>query len=244
MRTVAIIPARFASSRFPGKPLVSLCEKPMIMWVVELAASAVGWENTYVATDDERIASVVRSAGAKCIMTSPLCLTGTDRIAEAAEQVEADVYINVQGDEPLLNPSDILKIREEKLKHMDCVINGFSWIGEHEDPNSVNIPKVITTENNKMIYMSRAPLPAFKEMGSAPSRYKKQVCIYGFTRDELISFKSYGQKSQLEASEDIEILRFLELGVSIRMIETTGGTIAVDVPEDVAKAEAALCTLK
>src|SRR5690606_27506517 len=104
MRTVVIIPARFASSRYPGKPLVPLLGKPMILWVAELSAKAVGLENVYIATEDNRIAEVVVAAGFQAVMTSGRALTGTDRLAEAAEQIEADIFINVQGDEPLVNP--------------------------------------------------------------------------------------------------------------------------------------------
>lgn len=240
MRTVVIIPARYGSSRYPGKPLVHLLEKPMILWVAELSAHAVGDENVYVATEDQRIATVVESAGFQPIMTTDDALTGTDRLAQAAEQVKADIYINVQGDEPLVNPSDIIKVRDAKLEYMDAVINGFSWIGMGEDPHSVNIPKVITNEQDELVYMSRVALPGFKDAKCAPSRYKKQVCIYAFTREELSTFRNFGRKSQLEYSEDIEILRFLELGKTIRMVETQPGSLAVDVPDDVAKVEEAL----
>lgn len=240
MRTVVLIPARYASSRYPGKPLVNLLGKSMIIWVADLSAKAVGADNVYVATEDERIADLVVKAGYQAVMTSSSALTGTDRLAEAAETIDADVYINVQGDEPLADPIDILKVRDAKLANMDDVINGMSWVGEGEDPHSVNIPKVITNENNELIYMSRVALPGFKDAKCAPARYKKQVCIYGFTRDELKAFRAFGRKSELEHSEDIEILRFLELGKTIRMIETQPGSLAVDVPEDVAKVEAAL----
>lgn len=240
MRSVVMIPARFGSSRYPGKPLVPLLGKPMILWVAELSACAVGAKNVYVATEDRRIAEVVEGAGFQAIMTTDDALTGTDRLAQAAEQVEADIYINVQGDEPLVDPVDILKVRDTKLAHMGDVINGYSWVSDQEDPHSVNIPKVITNERGELIYMSRVALPGFKDRKCAPLRYKKQVCIYAFTRDELSAFRSFGRKSVLEHSEDIEILRFLELGKILRMVETKPGSLAVDVPEDVAKVEAAL----
>lgn len=240
MRSVVIIPARYGSSRYPGKPLVPLLGKPMILWVAELSARAVGAENVYVATEDSRIAEVVETAGFQAVMTTDDALTGTDRLAQAAEQVEADLYINVQGDEPLADPADILKVRDAKLAHMDAIINGVSWVGDNEDPHSVNIPKVITNERNELVYMSRVALPGFKDAKCAPGRYKKQVCIYAFTREELAAFRSFGRKSELEHAEDIEILRFLELGKTIRMVETQPGSLAVDVPEDVAKVEAAL----
>lgn len=240
MRCVVMIPARFGSSRYPGKPLVPLLGKPMILWVVELSAKAVGAENVYVATEDQRIADVVERSGFQAVMTSDDALTGTDRLAQAAEQVEADIYINVQGDEPLADPADILRVRDAKQTHMDDIINGFSWVSAQEDPHSVNIPKVITNERDELVYMSRVALPGFKDAKCAPNRYKKQVCIYAFTRYELEAFRGFGRKSELEYAEDIEILRFLELGKNIRMVETQPGSLAVDVPEDVAKVEAAL----
>lgn len=235
-----VIPARFKSSRFPGKPLVPLLGKPMVLWVAELSARAVGSKNVYVATEDECIANVVTSAGFNCVMTTDDHPTGTDRVAQAAEQINADIFINVQGDEPVVAPSDILKVRDAKLARMDTIINGFCWIGDEEDPSSVNLPKVITNERDEMVYMSRVALPGFKDAKCAPSRYKKQVCIYAFTREELASFRAFGRKSELERAEDIEILRFLELGRVIRMVETQPGSLAVDVPEDVPLLEAAL----
>ena len=240
MRSVVLIPARHASSRYPGKPLVNLLGKPMILWVAELSAKAVGANNVYVATDDKRISTVVESAGFNTVMTSSEALTGTDRLAEAAEKIDADIYINVQGDKPLANPDDIIKIRDAKLNALDKVVNGFTWISDQEDPHSVNIPKVITNEIHKLIYMSRLALPGFKENKNAPIRYKKQVCIYAFTKEELISYKAFGRKSKLEHCEDIEILRFLELDKEILMVETCPGSLAVDVPEDVSKVEEAL----
>lgn len=240
MKSVVLIPARYQSSRFPGKPLVSLLGKPMILWAAELSAQAVGQENVYVATEDTRILEVVESAGFQGVMTSDKALTGTDRLAEATEKIDADIYINVQGDEPLVNPVDIVKIRDKKIEQMDSIINGYCWVSGQENPESINIPKVITNEANKLVYMSRRALPGFKDAKNAPTRYKKQVCIYAFTKDELHAFKQFGRKSQLEHSEDIEILRYLELDKSILMVETKGGSLAVDIPDDIAPVEAAL----
>lgn len=240
MRTVVIIPARYGSSRYPGKPLVELLGKPMILWVAELSGRAVGNENVYVATEDSRIENVVEDSGFQAVMTTDDALTGTDRLAQAAEKIKADIYINVQGDEPLVEPEDILKIRDSKLEHRDSVINGYSWLSDQEDPNNINIPKVITNERDELIYMSRVPLPGFKDPKCAPERFKKQVCIYAFTAEELFAYKSFGRKSLLEHCEDIEILRFLELGKTIRMVETRPGSLAVDVPADVEKVEKAL----
>ncbi|GLT09952.1 3-deoxy-manno-octulosonate cytidylyltransferase [Sulfitobacter porphyrae] len=240
MRACVIIPARYASTRFPGKPLVELLGKPMILWVAELSARAVGQEHVYIATEDERIADVAREAGFQPLMTSSEALTGTDRLSEAASMIDYDIYVNVQGDEPLVEPADIRRCIELKTEQPEMIFNGFCWIGADEDPTSVNIPKVITTEDGVMVYMSRTALPGFKDPKYAPERYMKQVCIYGFSGEELAAYGAFGRKSTLEKAEDIEILRFLELGSKIFMYECRPGSLAVDVQEDVAKVEAAL----
>jgi 3-deoxy-manno-octulosonate cytidylyltransferase (CMP-KDO synthetase) len=240
MRACVLIPARHASTRFPGKPLVPLLGKPMVLWVAELSARAVGREHVYVATESETIRDVVEAAGFNALMTADTALTGTDRIAEAAALIDYDVYINVQGDEPLVDPADIQRCLRAKEERPDLIINGFSWIGPDEDPNSRNIPKVIANERGEMVYMSRVALPGFKDAKCAPTRYMKQVCIYCFTREELRAFAAFGRKSALEACEDIEILRFLELGRTIAMVETRPGSLAVDVVSDVDPVETAL----
>jgi len=240
LRACVVIPARYASTRFPGKPLVPLLGKPMVLWVAELSARAVGQDHVYVATEDDRIAQVVRAAGFTALMTSPKALTGTDRLAEASQMIDYDIYVNVQGDEPLIEPNDICRCIVLKVQNPNMIINGFCPIGHAEDPTSVNIPKVIVNESGQMIYMSRVALPGFKEGKNAPTRYLKQVCIYGFTRIELFKYASFSRKSELEECEDIEILRFLELDCRILMYECGPNSLAVDVPEDVAKVEAAL----
>ncbi|WP_457797999.1 3-deoxy-manno-octulosonate cytidylyltransferase [Methylocystis sp. S23] len=240
VKVCIVIPARHASSRYPGKPLVALLGKPMILWVAELSAKAVGKDHVYVATDDKRIADIVEAAGFQALMTSPSALTGTDRLAEACEMIDYDIYVNVQGDEPVIDPDDIQKCIRRKLETPEYIVNGFCWISADEDPQSRNLPKVVANESQLMVYMSRAALPASKEEKSAPKRYMKQVCIYCFTKQELLDFKNFGRKSYLESCEDIEILRFLELGRRIVMVETKPGSVAVDIPEDVEKVEAVL----
>ena len=237
MKTVIIIPARYKSTRFPGKPLTPILGKPMILWVAELCAEVLPAEFVYVATEDFQIKEIVEKSGFNVVMTSNKCFTGTDRIAEAATQIEADIYVNVQGDEPLLNPADILKIIEAKTMYPNEVINGYCKIGDNEEPASVNIPKVIFNENQQMVYMSRNLLPGTKTKDFVPPHYYKQVCIYAFNKQELIDYAEFGRKGTLEYYEDIEILRFLDIGVNIRVIETKSVSLAVDVPEDVIKVE-------
>ena len=240
MKTLIIIPARFNSSRFPGKPLASLLGKPMIQWVLELSSKVVGINNVYVATDNKKISKTVSNLGYKSIMTSKKCLTGTDRLAEVAKKLKADIYINVQGDEPLVKPKDIKKIISEKKKYFDEVINGYTTVEKHENVNNINIPKVIFTNDKQLLYISRKSLPGFKDIKNKPKLYFKQVCIYAFNRQELLMYGKVKKKGLLERAEDIEIIRFMELNKKIRMIKTSLGSLAVDEPRDIKKVEAAL----
>jgi 3-deoxy-manno-octulosonate cytidylyltransferase (CMP-KDO synthetase) len=237
VKTVIIIPARYKSTRFPGKPLTPILGKPMILWVAELCVEVLPAEFVYIATEDFQIKEIVEKAGFNVVMTSNKCLTGTDRIAEAANQIEADIYVNVQGDEPLLNPTDILSIIEEKKKYPNEVINGYCKISDNEEPESVNIPKVIFNEDQQMVYMSRSLVPGTKTKDLVPPHYYKQVCIYAFNKQELIDYAEFGRKGTLEFYEDIEILRFLDIGENIRVVETKSVSLAVDVPEDVLRVE-------
>ena len=239
-KVAAIIPARLASSRFPNKPVAQILGKPMVLWVAELTARAVGSENTYVATDCERIASVVVDGGYQVVMTSSDALTGTDRIAEAAQQIDADLFVNVQGDEPMLDPGSITKIVKAAGEFPDSVINGYAPIVPSEDPMSVNIPKCVIASDSRLLYMSRSAVPSFKDTEKCPEVYYKQVCIYAFTREQLEAYASAESKVPCEASEDIEILRFLDMGFRVQMIELPGDTLAVDVPRDVQRVEAAM----
>jgi len=230
-----VIPARYKSSRFPGKPIVDIDGTPMIIRVADIASQVVPKENIYIATEDERIAKVVDDYDYKVILTSDNCLTGTDRVCEASQEIDSDIIVNIQGDEPLLDSDDIQKVIDEKLKYPDSVINCMSRFDSTEATNR-NIPKVVSNFNNDLIYMSRSAIPGTKEGHS--KLVHKQVCIYAFTKDELDKFYQFGLKhgkTQIEWSEDIEILRFLELGINVKMLETYGTTQAVDVPEDVDK---------
>ena len=230
MLVKVIIPARYKSTRFPGKSLIDINGKPMIIRVVEIACKAVGKENVFVATDDVRISDVIENYGYNYIMTTD-CPSGTDRVAQASRLMEADIVLNVQGDEPLLNPNDIERVIEHKKKHMDSVVNCMSKI-DSEEANNVNTIKVVTNYDNDLIYMSRSPIPVTK-VGLSDNTYK-QVCIYAFTKEQLEKFYKM-KKTLLELDEDIDILRFLEMGINVKMIETFGTTQSVDVKEDVDK---------
>ena len=240
MKACVIIPARYKSTRLPGKPLIKLLGKPMILWVAEIAAISVGIDNVYVATDDIRICEVVEKAGYKNIMTSEKALTGTDRVAEASIKLNYDIFVNVQGDEPLIHPEDINECIRSKYNHYTYVINSFNRIEEGQDAKNINIPKVITNESNELVYISRALIPGIKDQRKFNRDFKKQVCIYGYNREELTKFVDFGRKSKLEEIEDIEIIRFFELGIPIKMFAAQNASLSVDVIHDIPLVEEAL----
>lgn len=233
LKYAVLIPARYQSSRFPGKPLANINGKPMIQHVWDKCVSAVGEELVYIATDDKRIADKVKSFGGKAIMTSSECLTGTDRLAEANASLNLDFIINVQGDEPMINPSDIIKIRDTFLVDPTQVVNAYTQITEHEDPYSNTLPKVVISKSCNLLYMSRAAIPMGKN--GELQRCFKQVCIYAFSKGHLDFFANNPKKSPLEAIEDIEILRFLENDIKIKMVEVDNFGMAVDTVEDLEK---------
>ncbi|MFH4893837.1 3-deoxy-manno-octulosonate cytidylyltransferase [Vibrio diabolicus] len=227
-----VIPARYESSRFPGKPLVDICGKPMIQHVWERCCLAVGQEKVYVATDAPCIQSAVESFGGQVVMTSSECLTGTDRLAEANLQLDCDFIINVQGDEPLINPDDINTVIDAFLKTGN-VTNAMCAITSEQEFRSFTVPKVTFSQSGKLLYMSRAAIPQTKT-GEYQFGYK-QVCIYAFSKEQLAFFYSNKVKTRHEQVEDIEILRFLESDYVVDMVEVKAGSLAVDVPEDVGK---------
>jgi len=226
-----IIPARYKSTRFPGKPLVDINGVPMIIRVSDIVGKAVGKENVFIATENSKIAKVVRDNGYKVILTSDSCLTGTDRVAEASMEVDGDIIVNVQGDEPLLNPEHIQRVIDEKVKYPNHIINCMARVESYEDVTDTKLPKMVVNEENELMYSSRAAIPGSKYgPGKNP---KKQVCIYAFSKEELSKFGSRDEKTPLEWSEDIEINRFLEMGMKVKMVEVEDVTHAVDIPEDV-----------
>lgn len=240
MKACVVIPARYKSSRFPGKPLAKILGKEMIIWVAELSSKAVGKSNVFIATDDLRISSKVEQHGFKTIMTSSDLLTGTDRVAAAVENLNYDIFVNVQGDEPLVDPNDILKSIDLKRRYPDSVINSYCELNKNEDPLNKNIPKVIFNENNDLIYISRAAIPQTKNNNSSKINYKKQVCIYSYFYEELKEFLNFGRKSLVEDIEDIEILRFFEFNKNIKMLKTGFASLAVDEIQDLEIVEAEL----
>lgn len=238
MKYAVVIPARYQSSRFPGKPLVEILGKSMIQRVWERCCEAVGQECVYVATDSEKIQSHCETFAAQVIMTSSDCLTGTDRLAEANQLLDCDFIINVQGDEPLINPNDIRSVISTYEQQPGTVINAMCAIKTEDEFRSFTVPKVTASQSGNLLYMSRSAIPVTKTNGFVFGF--KQVCIYAFSKEHLQFFASHQQKTPIEEVEDIEILRFLENDIPVQMIEVASSSIAVDVPSDVDKVIKAL----
>lgn len=232
MKTVCIIPARYKSSRFPGKPLVDLLGKPMIWWVYQQCLKVRDFDEIYVATDDETIASVCKGYQMNAIMT-PDCPTGSDRVAEAAKNLDCDVIINVQGDEPLIDPAmiqQVIDLFKDKSVYFGTLREKISEKELIESPNTV---KIVTDSKNDAIYFSRSVIPSnIKEKTITPTY--RHVGIYGYKSDFLQTFHNLPQ-STLEIGEGIEPLRAIENGYKIRVGDTTYSSIGVDTPQDAEK---------
>ena len=228
-----VIPARYGSKRFPGKPLLDIKGIPMIIRTFNQCNKVVPRNKIIVATDDKRIEFICKKNNIKTIITSKKCLTGTDRIAEVSKKIKKDFYINVQGDEPICNPTDIMKIIKYAKKFPNQIVNGFTQIKDKKSFYSPNIPKVVFSNDNYLLYMSRAPIPSNKK--KLFSKAWRQVCIYSFPYKALKSYVSVKKKTTIESIEDLESLRFLELGYKVKMLKMSNKSIAIDIKEDLLK---------
>ena len=235
MKIIGIIPARYNSSRFPGKALSDIHGKPMVWWVYQAAKKVTKLDEVYVATDDNRIRAVCEQLSIKAMMTSESHPTGTDRIGEVAQKIKADLYVNVQGDEPLLEPFTIEQAIIPFIKgDIDfCVTNLMTEIKKMAELINASVPKVVVNKNGDAVFFSRLPIPYPKGISSI--RYFKQVCVYVFTPEALRKFCSL-ERGILERSEDIELLRFIEHDMKVRMIEVKQEPIGVDTPADLERA--------
>lgn len=225
-----VIPARFNSTRLPGKPLLKISGKTMLSRVWEACIKVEGKDKVLVATDDRRIAAHCNEKGMNFLITSKLCKTGTDRIIEVSKKIRRDVYINVQGDEPLVSSSDIRKIIRSYNKNRSCIINGMSKIYFEKDFRSLSVPKIVTDKEDNLLFITRSPVPITKK-NLFQDAYR-QVCIYAFPRNVLKNKNLFNKKSKLESIEDIEILRFLENGFKVKMVKLSDKSVAVDTVKD------------
>jgi 3-deoxy-manno-octulosonate cytidylyltransferase (CMP-KDO synthetase) len=233
---VVVIPARYASSRFPGKALADLGGRSVLLRCVEQVRKAVPNDSILVATDDERIVAECEQHAVNWRLTSSSCLTGTDRVAEVAQRSNTEWFINVQGDEPFLDPVGLRSLLAA-VSQADIgvgVINAYATISTEADFRSSTIPKVVVDQYGRLLYISRSAIPTGKSLEFSSA--KRQIGMYAFRKNALELFSGKTSKTPLEHIEDIEILRFLELGVSVKMIQVESVGIAIDTPEDLARA--------
>lgn len=245
MNIIAVIPARYASTRFPGKALAEIGNKPMIQHVYERTARAALINNVIVATDDERIQQAVNAFGGTCRMTRIDHETGTDRLAEVAAGLDADIIVNVQGDEPLIEPEmidqAIRPFLDDPAIRMGTLKTRIRCLHDFLSPNVV---KVVTGRDDNALYFSRSPLPFFRDkwkdlkdesFSSGKLLCHKHVGLYVYRKEFLVEFAAMAP-TFLEIAEKLEQLRALENGVAIRVVETEFESIGVDTPDDLAKA--------
>ena len=237
-RVIVVIPARYGSTRLAGKPLISLAGKPMIQRVYERARMAKRADRVIVATDDERIMNAVEGFGGEARMTRTEHRTGTERVAEVAAREEGDVFLNVQGDEPLLDPNaiDIAvgALLEEPQASISTVATPIKTPGDIMDPNVV---KAVVDFDGNAIYFSRAPIPWVRDTaGKIVVRHLKHLGLYVFQRAALLEYPTLPQ-GELERIEQLEQLRWMENGWKIRVAEVEHDAVSVDVPEDVLRVE-------
>ena len=236
---VVVIPARLKSFRLPHKPLVKILGKEMILRTIDRCKLSVDEKLIYVATDSLKLKNFLNKNNFfNVVLTSVKNKTGTDRIFDFSKTIKAKRYINVQGDEPIVNPKDIKKIIDISKKNIENIYNGYAKVINNKSSISKNIPKLVLDQNNNLVYMSRSEIPSsFRKKNKY---FLKQICIYSFPRKILQKVFRYNKKTYLESFEDIEILRFLESGYKIKMVKLSGKSMAVDVPEDIKKVESIL----
>lgn len=230
MKVIAVIPARYNSTRFQGKPLADICGRPMIWWVYNQVLKAKGISSVVVATDDDRIANICKQYNLEYIMTSENCKTCTGRIYEASQQIEADLYMSVNGDEPLIDPKLIEAIIPNEDYNKEFYVSNL--MTEMTSPAEVvdftNI-KVVVDSNDNCIFMSRSPIPYPK--GALDFKYYKHVGVMIYTKSAL-EFYNSTPRGRVERVEDVDYIRFLENDKKVKMVDVEAHTLSVDTPKD------------
>lgn len=237
MRVLAVIPARYASVRLPAKPLADIHGKPMVQWVYERAKASKAVDRVIVATDDERIAHVVRGFGGEAMMTAPALPSGTDRVAAVADQVDADVYVNIQGDEPLMATEAITAAVELVTSKRFVMGTAMTPMTDPEDLSNAAVVKVLADREDRAIYFSRHPIPYSR--GEAPGKggpfeCRRHVGLYTYTKECLFRIRSLPQ-SGWERGEMLEQLRAMQDGIAIGIKEVDFLSIGVDTPDELEK---------
>ena len=238
-RVLAVIPARYSSTRFPGKPLAPIAGKPMVAHVVDRAREAGCFDDVIVATDDERIARAAAAAGARPVITGE-CRSGTDRVAAAVRDEPAAVVLNVQGDEPALPPANLRLLAEYLRANPRTAMATLALPGTGADLDNPNVVKVVCALDGRALYFSRAPIPYPR--ARVDGTVLRHVGLYGFQKQALLDFASWPE-TDIERAEGLEQLRALAHGMPLHVLPAAGESVAVDVPGDVQRAEAALTSL-
>ncbi len=236
MRTLGVIPARMGSTRFPGKVLAKLGPKPMIQWVWEKAKAARSLDDVLIACDHADVHRAAKAFGANVVMTDPRHPSGSDRIAEAVKDVDCDIIVNIQGDEPFIDPKTIDALagllQQDPATSMGTVIKA---IDSEEDFNNPNVVKCVVDAAGFALYFSRAPIPYKRDVQAGVIPRYKHLGLYAYRKDFLLQYKDW-PKSALEGYEQLEQLRVLERGYRIKTVVTEYESIAIDTPEDLQKA--------
>jgi 3-deoxy-manno-octulosonate cytidylyltransferase (CMP-KDO synthetase) len=237
MSAVGIIPCRYKSARFPGKPLADINGKPMMWHVYQQASKARSLSKVYIATDDERIADACRSLGLSVVMTRPDHVTGTDRVAECVQQVDAEYYVNIQGDEPMIDPAAIDAVTLALKSCSDPQVmatNAYVPIAAPCDAVDTNIVKVLLARDSSALAYSRLPIPYPK---GGQVTYLRQLGLYAFRKSGLLLFSEH-VPGPVEDAEGVEMLRFLEHGYRVKMVEVADESVSVDTETDLNRVRA------
>lgn len=237
-KVIGVIPARLGSTRLQEKVLKPINGKPMVEWVWKRASQAKFLTDVIVACDDVRIEAAVKNFGGKAIMTDVNHPNGSSRVAEVASKTDAEIYINIQGDEPMINPQGIdqlaeVLVREKELQVATLAVRKDSA----EDFENPNVVKVVCRENGDALYFSRSPLPYYREKPAGGATFLKHLGIYGYRKNFLLQFVTW-KPGTLENFEKLEQLRILERGIPLRVIETVHDSLSVDTAADLAAVEA------
>jgi len=234
MKIAAIIPARYSSSRFMGKPLALIAGKPMIQRVYLQASKCKQFSDVIVATDDERIARVVEAFGGHAVLTSPRHGSGTERLWEVLENRDFDAAVNIQGDEPIVSEKLLTQVCRELESGLHDVVTAFYLNTSYDDYLSRNVVKVVMDQSFYALYFSRASIPSVEKKDF--SGFFQHIGLYGYLKSAVETFINF-PASPLEKKEKLEQLRFLENGISIKVIRSRYRALGVDVPEDIERIE-------
>ena len=242
-RAIGIIPARYGSTRLPGKPLVSICGKPLIYWVWKQASKARSLDRVLVATDDQKVKEVVEQFGGEAVLTSPNFVSGSDRVASVAKRLKYDIVVNIQGDEPLISPDAIDElVKALKSDRKVLVATLATAIKGEAELRDRNVVKVVFNQDGQALYFSRQPIPFWLTNGkknldvTSLKQFYAHIGVSPFRKNFLLKFVSW-KPSRLEKLERLEQLRILEKGYSIKVVKTSFKSRAVDTLKDVKRVE-------